>query len=331
MTRLLQFATALLLLFAACADSGKRDRKLPLPASAEDRTAGPRTEGPYLLVLGVAQDAGFPQAGCTKACCRYARSHPEVQHGPACIALIDPASQRKWLFEATPDFPSQLDRLNGHLDSGDGQVPDGIFLTHAHMGHYAGLLHLGREVQGARKVPVHVMPRMAGFLRENGPWSQLVEQENITLRELRPDSAVFLGDSLSVTPFLVPHRDEFSETVGFRISNGRRAALFLPDINKWQLWERDLREELAKVDHAFLDATFFNADELPNRDMSEIPHPFVVETMELFKDLPNSEKVKIKFIHFNHTNLLNWDKKSIQEVRETGFDIAEEGLICPLF
>lgn len=285
---------------------------------------------PYLLVLGVAQDAGFPQAGCDKSCCSGAWGSPVSHRSPTCLALVDPVSKQKWLFEATPDLPQQLNLLNEDLDSGNGHLPDGIFITHAHIGHYTGLMYLGREVQGASHVPVHTMPRLGDFLSQNGPWSQLVELGNIDLHPLAHDSTLVLSPGLSVTPFLVPHRDEFSETVGYRIQSAAKSALFIPDINKWHLWERKLRDELAQVDLAFLDATFFKAGELPGRNMDEIPHPFVEETMALLADLPASEKAKVHFIHFNHTNPLIWDEAAQNEVRAGGFNIAEEGKRFPL-
>lgn len=289
------------------------------------------TTGPYLLVLGVAQDAGYPQAGCEKVCCKPAWADASLHRSQTCLALIDPGSQQKWLFEATPSLPQQLATLNGHLDSGDKHQPNGIFLTHAHIGHYTGLMHFGREVQGATGIPVFAMPKMTTFLQENAPWSQLVSLDNISLRPLQADSSIALAASLSVTPLLVPHRDEFSETVGFRIESGSKKALFIPDINKWHVWERDLASELAQVDMAFLDATFYKAGELPGRDMAEIPHPFVQETMDLLAELPAAEKQKVKFIHFNHTNPLLWDSEAANEVHSAGFDIAEEGKTYPLF
>ena len=48
--------------------------------------------------------------------------------------------------------------------------------------------------------------------------------------------------------------------------------------------------------------TFFSDNELPGRDMSEIPHPFILESMELMKDLKPQDRSKVHFIHFNHTN-----------------------------
>ena len=71
---------------------------------------------------------------------------------------------------------------------------------------------------------------------------------------------------------LIPHRDEYSETVGFVIRGPDRSALFLPDIDKWDRWERKIADVLADADVAYLDGTFFADGELLGRDMSKIPH-----------------------------------------------------------
>jgi len=182
------------------------------------------------------------------------------------------------MFEATPDFPSQWASLKAQSLASQPSV---IFLTHAHMGHYSGLMHLGREALGAQGVRVASMPRMAEFLKTNGPWSQLVELGNIELVPIEDNRPLpVLEETVQVTPLRVPHRDEFSETVGYRIDGPMRSALFIPDIDKWTLWERSLVEELSRVDYAFVDATFYDSAEVNHRDMSEIPHPFVVETMD---------------------------------------------------
>ena len=249
---------------------------------------------PYTMVLGIAQDGGIPQAGCRKRCCTSGR-HERV----ASLALVDPASRRWWLFDATPDFPAQLSLVNVEAPA---CTLAGVFLTHAHIGHYTGLVHLGREAMGERDVPVWAMPRMRDFLARNGPWSQLVALRNIELRPLAADSAVTLGDSLRVTAFLVPHRDEFSETVGFRIDGSRGSVVFLPDIDKWERWDRRIEDVIDGASAAYLDGTFFDAAELPGRDMREIPHPFITESLERFASLPASARARVHFIHLNHTN-----------------------------
>jgi pyrroloquinoline quinone biosynthesis protein B len=202
---------------------------------------------------------------------------------------------------------------------------DGVLLTHAHMGHYTGLMHFGKEVMGTNRVPVFAMPKMKTFLKENGPWSQLVELENISLQKLKSDSTINLNKNIKVKPFLVPHRDEFSETVGYEITINEKTLLFIPDIDKWEKWDRDIVEIIKQTDYAFLDATFYKNGEL-KRDMSEIPHPFVEEGMELFSNLSETDKQKIHFIHCNHTNpLLQEGSNAQKEVIEKGFNLAKEG------
>ena len=190
---------------------------------------------PYLYVLGTTQDAGHPQAGCYQPHCLAAWKDPALREPVTALGLIDPRSKRKYLFEATPDFPRQLFEMEKEAPSEQYRFK-GIFLTHAHIGHYTGLMHLGHEAMGASRVPVFAMPRMYDFLESNGPWSQLVAYENIKLIALKNRSAVTLGD-LRVTPIEVPHRDEYSETVGFQIDGPNKSAIFIPDINNWDSWE----------------------------------------------------------------------------------------------
>jgi pyrroloquinoline quinone biosynthesis protein B len=276
----------------------------------------------YITVLGIAQDGGYPQAGCNaEHCLRHWRGE-EKKRQVVSLGLTDHASGQNWLFEATPDFTAQLQQLQ--QASGSSNLA-GIFLTHAHIGHYAGLLQLGREAMGAQGMPVYVMPKMKQFLETNAPWSQLVALGNIKLILMEADKSIHLASNLRVTPLKVPHRDEFSETVGFRIETAEKSLLFIPDIDKWPLWDRDIRAEVARVDVALLDATFYEDGELPNRNMSEIPHPFVAETISLFSPLSESEKRKIKFIHFNHTNPLIFEGPERKQVKNLGFSVATEG------
>lgn len=276
----------------------------------------------YITILGIAQDGGYPQAGCQEEHCQRHWRGEEAKRHVVSLGLTDQVSGQNWLFEATPDFRAQLHQLQ--QASGTTNL-SGIFLTHAHMGHYAGLLQLGREAMGAKGMPVYVMPRMKEFLETNAPWSQLVTLGNIKLITMEQDKPIQLTPTLRVIPLKVPHRDEFSETVGFRVETSEKSLLFIPDIDKWPLWKKDIRAEVARVDVALLDATFYQEGELPTRNMSEIPHPFVAETMALFSLLPAAEKRKIKFIHFNHTNPLILEGPERNSVKNLGFDVATEG------
>lgn len=282
-----------------------------------------------LVVLGVAQDAGYPQAGCEKACCRAHWEGREPRRFAASLAILDREGNRAWLFEATPDFKDQLELLRKE-NGGRPPAIAGIFATHGHIGHYAGLVHLGREVMGSRGVPLHVLPRFADFLRKNGPWSLLVELGNVEIKTLTPEVAVEVAPGVKVRPFLVPHRDEFSETAGFAIEVGARRVLFLPDIDKWEKWSRPIEEEVAKADLAFLDATFYDEGELPGRNMAEIPHPLVIETVRRFDAKPAALREKIRLIHLNHTNPLLTDKKRRADLLARGYRVAAEGEVFPL-
>jgi pyrroloquinoline quinone biosynthesis protein B len=284
-------------------------------------------KNPFIIILGTAQDAGYPQADCSKNCCKKYWENKIPKQKVSCLALFDPSTNQKWIFDATPDFTSQLHEMD-EIQTGN---LSGIFLTHAHIGHYTGLMYLGREGMNVKELPIYGMPRMNDYLQSNGPWSQLVSLKNIKLKQLKEDSAVKLTDKISVTPLFVPHRDEFSETVGFSIKTANKSVLFIPDIDKWEKWASDIREMVRKYDYLFLDGTFYAEGELPGRNMKEVPHPFVQESMALFNELAKTEKKKVWFIHFNHTNPL-LDNSSIEykQVKSKGFNVAAEGIKIPL-
>ncbi len=288
---------------------------LVLIACASPLKAEPR---PYTVVLGTAQDGGLPQAGCRRDCCAHGR-HAAV----ASLALVDPAAGRWWLFDATPDLREQLARMRTIAPA---CTLAGVFVTHAHIGHYTGLMQFGREVMGMRGLPVWAMPRMRAFLTDNGPWSQLVRLEQIALQPLAADSSVALGDSLRVTPFRVPHRDEYSETVGFRIATSQGAVVFLPDIDKWERWDRRIEDVLTGTTAAYLDGTFFDASELPGRDLREIPHPFIVESLARFAPLAPSDRARVRFVHLNHTNRAAIPGRAERRrIERAGMHVAVEG------
>ena len=279
-----------------------------------------------LIILGVAQDAGYPQINCYQEHCIPGWEDYQKRKLATSLGLIDRENKQKYLFEATPDIKQQMYLLHQAAPDYDYKL-SGIFLTHAHMGHYTGLMHLGREAAGTKNIPVYAMPKMRQFLASNGPWSQLVKLNNIRLMPLTNNKKTHLNAVLNVTPLIVPHRDEYSETVGFLIAGPNKTALFIPDIDKWQKWKTSIAELVQQVDYALLDATFFENGELPNRDMSEVPHPFVEETMSLLSGLSNKDKFKVIFIHFNHSNpLLKERGPARQKVEKAGFRYATEGM-----
>lgn len=281
----------------------------------------------HAVVLGIAQDGGVPHIGCTQELCVEARRDPARRQRVASLGLVDDLAGARFLIDATPDLASQIESLNAGRTLADRRRPvDGILLTHAHMGHYAGLLQLGREALGADAVPVYATPRMAAFLRGNGPWSQLVALRNIELREIEPGREFVLTPGLAVTALSVPHRDEWSDTVGFVVRGPAARLLYVPDVDKWESWDRRVEDVAAGVDTALLDGTFFSADELPGRSLAEIPHPVVAETTSRLAPLAR----RVVFIHLNHTNRLLFDPAARAELEAKGFRVARDGGVIEL-
>ena len=278
----------------------------------------PKNDNPYIIVLGIAQDGGAPHAACTKECCANKWNNPQLHNKVSSLGIVDPSTNEVWMIDATPDFSSQLNTLTMNQKS----TFKGVFLTHAHIGHYTGLIHLGREVMGAKQIPVYAMPKMKRFLSENGPWSQLIGLNNIDIKNLQDNTKIQLNDNLSITPFIVPHRDEFSETVGYKINGPNRSLVFIPDIDKWEKWSENIEDIVSSNDFSLLDGTFYDINELPGRDMSKIPHPFIVESMEVLGDFDS--KSRVHFIHLNHTNpALDRYSNAIKTIKDNGFNVAK--------
>ena len=286
-----RFLPATLLLALACA--GTRPR--------EGGPSGPQVEA---IVLGNAQDGGLPHAGCARPCCETARRDPSRRALVASLGLIDREAGRVFLVDATPNFPEQVEALNRAAGRPAASLPDGILLTHAHVGHYAGLIHLGREVAGADRVPVWCTPSMAEFLRSNGPWSLLVSAGHVELRETPPSTTVELTPRVRATPIPVPHRREFSDCVAWRIEGPGRALLYLPDIDGWAELPGGRPGIRRGVDVALLDGTFFDpAAELRRTDASGILHPPIPDTLRRLAAL--ARRPEVRFTHLNHTNPAN--------------------------
>jgi len=279
--------------------------------------------GAEAIVLGIAQDGGVPHLGCRQARCVEARRNPARRELVASLGLTDRSEGKRFLVDATPDFPEQVDFLGG--------LPDGILLTHAHIGHYLGLAQLGREVLGAKQLPVYCTPSMARFLRENRPWSRLVSRGNIAIMEIEPGVEFPLTPRLRVKALRVPHRDEDSDTVAYLVTGPARKLLWLPDIDKWEKWETPIEEALKDpLLTAFLDGTFFDAGEIPGRTIADIPHPLVPETVGRLLAHGNPPAAKVFFVHLNHTNRLLSDPKAVAELARRGFFVAKQGARFPL-
>ena len=281
------------------------------------------SQSEYIYILGNTQDAGLPHIGCQHKFCQDNFDIHE-EYFVTSIAVVNSDLRKYILFEATPDISYQLNYLKNNLLQ-EFLLPESLYITHAHIGHYTGLMYFGREALGTKDLMVRVLPSMSNFLQNNGPWSQLVNINNIKINEINFGLSTNELSNIIVTPIQVPHRDEYSETAGYIIEGKNKKALFIPDIDKWEKWDRNLNQLAKEFDFLLIDATFYDSKEI-NRDISEIPHPLVTETIDLLSGLNIENRSKVYFIHMNHTNMmLDPDSELSRLVLSKGFNIARLG------
>ena len=284
------------------------------------------------------QDAGLPHAGCTCARCTAAFDDPARGLYAACLGIVDKRRNtelhgggteghrekaRVYLIDATPDITFQLNLLAGALGSHPPRAnrlrqPDGIFLTHAHMGHIGGLPQLSKEAMFVNRLPIYATPALCQLIQETRLWSPLVAE--LEFRPMPGGATVDLGDGLVVTAVPVPHRDEWGVgTVAFHIQGPNKSLLYLPDIDAWEQWPA-AEATLRSVDIALVDASFYSADELGGRP--PVAHPLVTDTLTRFAHLAN----RLMLTHLNHTNpVLDRGSAAETAVRQAGFRIAQIG------
>jgi pyrroloquinoline quinone biosynthesis protein B len=275
------------------------------------------------IVLGRAQDGGLPQASCDCPHCAAARAGLIPREFAASLAIVDQAVGEAWLIDAGPDFREQL-ALFDELRPG---IPlAGIIITHAHIGHYTGLMYLGREAMCTYGLSVYGTPRLCDFLARNAPWSQLVDIDNIALQEQQPGSTFALTDDLSIEFVPVPHRAEFTDTMAVVVRGPTRSLFYCPDIDSWDKWDRDVRDLPDIYDVSMIDGTFFEDDDLPGLAISTVPHPPVQQSMRLIGPGRN----RVFFTHLNHSNPLFSVSETREELKSQGYDVVEQGQVFEL-
>ncbi|MGV3464027.1 MAG: MBL fold metallo-hydrolase [Heyndrickxia sp.] len=277
-------------------------------------------------IMGSAQDAGVPHPNCFCENCMRAMENDRFRRFAASLAIILPNAKEWHMIDATPDMREQMASIQMKYQM-QKQLMNSIFLTHAHIGHYPGLMFLGREAIGAKGTPVYCGGKMKQLLETHAPWKQLVGLKNINPIEITQDEPNKLSSVVEITPVEVPHRNEFSETFGFWIKGPSRKLLYIPDIDRWDEWEQDIYEMAKEADICLLDGTFYSIKEIEQmgRNYKEIPHPVMTETMERLQNLV--EDTAIYFTHFNHSNpVIDSENPTFKEVKNNGFHIAYDGM-----
>ena len=274
-----------------------------------------------VVLLGVAQDGGRPQPGCTKSCCIGLTSN-DISY-PTSLGVIE--SGQIHLIDVTRHLANQLQYL-------ENRIPNYVWLTHAHFGHVDGLGLFGRETMNAQGIPLYASQKMQQLINDTPQWRIMVEQGVFVPREMSNNNKIEFGE-LTIEPILVPHRDELSDMHAFVISSSENKLLYLPDHDTWEetlsMYNcHDIRQWLKSlaIDIALIDGTFWSEDELQSRNQERVPHPPIKQTIEMlgYKQQGDPE---IYFIHLNHTNPVydQWSEQHAQVI-EMGWKIGKQGM-----
>ncbi|MGI9586307.1 MAG: MBL fold metallo-hydrolase [Acidimicrobiia bacterium] len=265
-----------------------------------------------LIVLGSGQDGGTPQFGSPGAV--------GSDRSASSVALVV-SDGPVLLFDASPDIRSQARLLPTR--GPDDQPVDAVFVTHAHMGHYAGLLHFGKEAAATSNIPLFAPDSVVTFLEANEPWATLFNDGHLESFPL--DHGTATVEDIEVQAIPVPHRPDFSSTCAFTVSvQGDPWILYVPDIDSWDLWP-EASTELARHPVCLIDATFSDQAELPRRDFSDFPHPLVWDTINRFAEIATTTRLILT--HINHSNALGDPDSAIAlQAKSRGFEVAVDGM-----
>lgn len=274
-----------------------------------------------VTLLGIAQDGGRPQAGCTRPCCQGLS--PSDAAFPVALGITDGDTHH--LIEATRCLGQQL-TIWGQTNI------DNVFLTHAHFGHVDGLGLFGRETMNAKNVGLYISSEMEHLVDRTPQWSLMVDQGVFAPSVFHDGDVIQLSSSLTIQPLKVPHRDELSDMHAFILRGPNRSLLFLPDHDTWEETltrhhASTIRSWLAslKVDIALVDGTFWSSDELAGRNQNKVPHPPVSQTLEMLGSRAEGDPA-LHFIHLNHTNpLYDPNSEASAELTRSGWGVAAQG------
>lgn len=276
---------------------------------------------PYAVILGTAQDGGFPHVGCACEACTIAARRPERHRRVACLGLV--TSRGHAIIDATPDLASQVRSLAEIARRPPDTRLRAILLTHLHAGHILGLPLMGREGWAATGTPVWATEACLRFLEAHLPFSRLFAEGYLEPRVLHLGWDTSLDD-LVVQPIPVPHRNENGDTVAYRIEGPERSLFYAPDLDTLG---PEVVSQIRAADVAVIDGTFFRRRELRRDDANAVIHPAIADTMSAIARID----VKVLFTHLNHTNpALDPDSRERRAVEALGMRVAAENEVIPL-
>ena len=302
-----------------------------------------------IKILGSAAGGGFPQWNCACANCRAVRTRTfqGKARSQAQVAINDGA--HSWfLLGASPDLRAQIEVTPElHPREGVRQSPiAGAVLANADLDHVLGLLLL-RELQPLR---VYATDSIRRILTEDNSMFAMLQRvpgqltwtdfaPRITFPLLDPSGkdsgtrcrALSLG--VHYPAYISPARQdqlnsgEASLGLIVESASGNRLA-YMPAVPQI---DDALLKEFESADVLLFDGTFWSDDELIRiqgsgktaRQMGHVPVSSADGSLSRLAGLRRPRKI---YIHINNTNpMLNEAGPEYRQVRESGWEIAEDG------
>lgn len=293
-------------------------------------------------VLGSAAGGGVPQWNCACDNCSAARAGRRVQRTQSGLAVS--ADGERWLLlNCSPDIGAQIQSFAPlHPRKPRGTPIAGILFTDANVDHLGGLATLRQSGQHRFIIRSSAIVRaIATAQAAYAPFSQpphrwLESPLDVPCQATSEDDIV--GNQLAVRALSVPgttpgydgRRRMPGAVVAYEVSDldCKNRLLFAPVFSSV---DAALHAAIASVQVAFVDGTFYTADELvaqhllPKRAES-LGHQSVAGeagTLERLRGIGT----RVIFTHLNNSNpMLEPSSAASQEIREAAAEIAYDGM-----
>ena len=292
--------------------------------------------GVSVTILGTAQDGGIPQAGCSCERCNEAHKDLKLRKYPVSLGIIG-TDGSKHIIEVTKNLSEQL--MIWSTNGNELFIPETVSITHLHLGHVEGIGQFGKPVMASKEVDVFLSHKNKNIFDERSDIKLMIEENNIRTHAKNFNQLFepMQGCGFSLQFISIPHRSELGDTAAIIIKGNKRNILFMPDQDSWKetleyYSKENIREFLKMFDinEALIDGTFWSMEELPGRNISEIPHPTIQDSLKLLgKRMENDPR--ISFLHLNHSNPVNdIGSKQRKIVEENGWRVSEIGDVLKL-
>lgn len=298
-------------------------------------------------ILGSAAGGGFPQWNCACSNCRRLRKG--TLHGSARTQVqvaVSSDNSNWYLLSASPDLPRQIEGFPKlHPSARSRETPiAAVVLPGADLDQLLGLILL-RESQPLR---VYATPSIQKIIMENNIIFAMVRKQIswddvIPGREFELVSISGTNSGIRCLPFALtgnyPHYVSEEQAASFpadqallglrlQHSSGGGTVVYMPGM---PTIEESWLEHLENCDLLLIDGTFWTDEELIRiqgggrtaRQMGHLPVSGPGGSLEQLSRLKRPRKI---YIHVNNTNpILDEDSPEYQQVRQAGWEIAQDG------